>query len=67
MRTCNFKNCTSRAFMDTDRCFDHQFSLTTGKKAASIGGLALWALVCLAGVAFAVWVIFELVMWVTSK
>lgn len=62
MTTCSKRTCTSRTFMDSDRCFNHQQA--TGLWSA---WFVFTALLSLGLTAFGVWVVLVLLAWVTSK
>lgn len=61
---CTKPGCHRSAFMDEDRCIDHQRMPGGALFAAWFLFCAFVALALLAG---AGWAVFELVMWVTQK
>lgn len=62
--SCNWKGCGRRTFMDSDRCFDHQY--VREARWFGLGAVAI-ILVNLAVLALVVWAVISLVQWVTSK
>jgi hypothetical protein len=60
--TCSKPRCHARAFMDSDRCFDHQHT-PAGFTAFTV--LALTFIIVWGGVL--IWAVISLVRWVTSQ